>query len=708
MCCRLQFASVLLVAAASLHPPQAWAQAPMRVAELNMEDLLNVKVVSGSRHEQRQIESPQSTSVITGDEIRRRNYRNIPEALSSLAGIMVQYTNYGGGAPIIRGLIGNRILILIDGVRINNAIYRLGPNQYLNTIDIYRVERIEVVRGPGSVLYGSDALGGLINIITRKTPQVTAVGSASEFGAGLHARLSSADRGVSTRAQFEGAWRRFSMTGGVSLKRFGDLRAGGGIGRQLHTGYDENAGDLKLAYSLAADREFTVSVEQLDQRDVRRTDAILGGAESRYDWDPQSRQMLMVQYKHGAVGRSIDGWQAGFTSQHQVERINRIAASRPGTLRRHDDQVRTEGLFFQATSHHGSRHQFTYGVDFYVDRVRSRRDDLDLLRGTSVPAKGTFADGSRFKSVATYVQDEIAIGQGLILNLRARYNDAHLSASPADPLTGAVKIHNDSKAVTTGAYLSRRLRPGLFLVGGVGQGFRAPNVDDSTILGSFSSGFEVPNQQLRPERVTNYGTGVKYQSKRISGTASVFLSRIRDLIDRAPGLYMELPFLDVNGNGVKDRGEEAVFQRTNVGQARTHGFELDSTLRLNERWSAWANASWIRGVDTVQQAPLTRVPPAKGEAGLRWQSPRRFWLEPSLYYAWRQTRLSSQDRADRRIAPGGTAGFVLAGLRAGVSLGPLGNLTAVFDNLTNRAYRYHGSGIDGAQRGLTVGLDRRF
>ena len=134
---------------------------------MSLEALLKLKVVSAARHEQRVIESPRSVSVLTSEEIRKRNYRTVPEALNEMMGILVQETNYGGGAPIIRGMIGNRILILVDGIRLNNSVYRLGPLQYLNTIDLYRVERIEVVRGPSSALYGSDALGGLINIVTR-------------------------------------------------------------------------------------------------------------------------------------------------------------------------------------------------------------------------------------------------------------------------------------------------------------------------------------------------------------------------------------------------------------------------------------------------------------------------------------------------------------------------------------------------------------
>ena len=133
-----RFSSLLLVFSTLAYSGESGTS----LAQLNIEDLLNIRVVSGSRHEQRQIESPRSMSVVTRDEILRRNYRSIPDAINNLAGVMTQYTNYGGGSPIIRGLIGNRILILIDGIRVNNAIYRLGPNQYLNTIDINRVERI--------------------------------------------------------------------------------------------------------------------------------------------------------------------------------------------------------------------------------------------------------------------------------------------------------------------------------------------------------------------------------------------------------------------------------------------------------------------------------------------------------------------------------------------------------------------------------------
>ena len=133
----------------------------MALTNLSLEELMDISFVTAVRHEQHKIDSPRAVTIITAEDIRERNYRSVPEALMEAAGVWVQHTNYGGGSPIIRGMVGNQILILIDGIRLNNAIYRMGPNQYLNTIDINQVERIEIVRGAGSVLYGSDALGGI-------------------------------------------------------------------------------------------------------------------------------------------------------------------------------------------------------------------------------------------------------------------------------------------------------------------------------------------------------------------------------------------------------------------------------------------------------------------------------------------------------------------------------------------------------------------
>ena len=174
-------------------------------AELELTELLKVRAVTGARHDQRLVDSPRQIAVVTAEDIRRRNYRSTPDALADIAGVFVQETNDGGGSPIIRGLVGNQILILVDGIRLNNSAYRLGPNQYLNTIDLNQIERIEVVRGAGSVLYGSDALGGVVNIITRAAGREDGTGAV---GTRWFSRLSSANTGAIGRGEVSVADRR--------------------------------------------------------------------------------------------------------------------------------------------------------------------------------------------------------------------------------------------------------------------------------------------------------------------------------------------------------------------------------------------------------------------------------------------------------------------------------------------------------------------
>jgi len=151
-------------------------------------------VVTAKRKEEASFESDRSVAVVGAIKLAEQTPRTAPEALMEAPGVFVQKTNHGGGSPIIRGMVGPQNLILIDGIRLNNSVHRTGPTQYLNMIDPYSVERFEVLRGPGSVLYGSDALGGVMHAITKSPAergQEDGIGYNGEF-TGRHA---SADRG---------------------------------------------------------------------------------------------------------------------------------------------------------------------------------------------------------------------------------------------------------------------------------------------------------------------------------------------------------------------------------------------------------------------------------------------------------------------------------------------------------------------------------
>jgi hemoglobin/transferrin/lactoferrin receptor protein len=697
---------LLLYVAACLVPPRGVAEENGQdlkgLVEMSLEDLLDMKVVSAARHEQRIIESPKSISIVTAEEIRKKNYRTTPEALNELVGVLVQETNYGGGSPIIRGLVGNQILILIDGIRLNNAIFRLGPNQYLNTIDVNQIERIEVVRGPGSVLHGSDALGGLINIITKSRRDE---GKDFDFGARFYSRYASADDGRTGRMEFFGNVKRVGITGGFSYKQFGNLRAGDGVGLQPFTGYDEWDLDLKMDGRFSKRQSVSVGLQLVNQSNVPRTDRLASGSDLKRQWNPETRDLLYVQYELKEASSFINAVRASFSYQNQSEDLERITSAEPDIQQEYHDEVRSTGYMLQLHSPVGERHLFTYGAEYYADDVRSWRVDVDLTCGTQADKEGTFADGSTYQSLATFVQDEIKVTEPLSANLGLRYSWFEARAAVDDPATGTVTVHSHPTALTGCARALYELTENFVAALGVGQGFRAPNIDDLTILGSFGSGFEVPNTDLKPEQSLNYEIGLKAQHRKFSGSFSYFLSNYEDLIERDGGMFLSLAYLDNNDNGIQDEGEEDVFQRKNIGKARIQGLEVEAQILVSGAWTVLGNVAWIRGDDLIEGEPLRRIPPVKGMLGCEWRLRRNLWVEYYNMFATKQDRLAPGDIDDPRIPVGGTPGFVTFNLRGGIDFSNWGNVTVALENITNEVYRLHGSGIDCPGVNLVIGYE---
>jgi hemoglobin/transferrin/lactoferrin receptor protein len=701
---RVWLVSVLLT---TLATGQLQAQEPAAaaaLADLSLDELVNVKVVSAARHEQDRFDSPRAISVVTAEMLRRGNYRTLPQALNELPGVLVQETNYAGGSPIVRGLIGNQVLLLVDGVRLNDATYRLGPNQYLNTVDINSVERIEVIHGPGSVLYGSDALGGVINIVTKSR--------RPGGGAGIEARLAgrgaTADGSGVGRVEMSGGTGSLDVSGGISLKSFGDLTGGHATGLQPFTGYDERDGDVKLAFALSPRQRLTASLQSVHQSDVPRTDMLRAGTDLEYEWNPETRTLGHVSYVLDRPGSFLDGLSLSASYQVQSERFNRITSAKPSVERQHYDDVRTTGVVAQFSSTAPWRQLFTYGAEYYHDAVTSTRTDVTIPTGATKAEKGTFADGSTYQSIALFVQDEVDVSTALSLVLGLRYSEFRLDAVSRDVSAGSVAVHSRPAALTGSAYAQYRLTPHVSLVGGVAQGFRAPNVDDSTIFGSFGGGFEVPASGLEPERSLNVEAGVRVQHRAVTGDVRYFESWFDGLIQRQLSTFRDLPFMDLNGNGARDPKEESVYQRHNMGSAMIRGIEAQAQGPFARGWDWRANVGWCHGEDSVTGDPLRRIPPVKGTVAIRWSTRHGAWVEGYSILAGRQDRLAPADLTDPRINPAGTPAFATVNLRAGVDATSRLRVTVGAENLLDASYRLHGSGIDAPGRTLVVGVEWRF
>nr|NQU90231.1 TonB-dependent receptor plug domain-containing protein [Bacteroidota bacterium] len=255
--------------------------------------LNNDFVITARRVETDEFESPEAISVINSTMLKQESPRSTPEALEGATGVFMQKTNHGGGSPFIRGLTGNQNLMMIDGIRMNNATFRYGPNQYLNTIDPLTINTIEVVRGSGSVLYGSDAMGGVVQVIT-KNPAFS--GKGYHVDGNIHAKYMTGDMEKSGRAELELASEKIAFLGGFTYNDFGDIVGGDTIGKQTPTGYNEYSADAKLRIKLSENKELTLAYQYDRQDDVPRYDKVISGY-TKYHFDPQIRQLGYARIK---------------------------------------------------------------------------------------------------------------------------------------------------------------------------------------------------------------------------------------------------------------------------------------------------------------------------------------------------------------------------------------------------------------------------
>jgi hemoglobin/transferrin/lactoferrin receptor protein len=663
-------------------------------------------VYSVNRTPERPFDTARAVQVITAEDIWRKNARTVPELLMNETGIFVQQTNYGGGSPIVRGLMGKQVVILLDGVRINNATFRFGPLQYLNTIDVNAVDRIEIVRGGESVL-GSDSLGGLVNIILKKGP---AAGSRQALGGTVAARLATEDSSGAAHAEIFGKIEKLRYTIGSTFRQTGDVEAGGTRGLQREAAYDEWAAAMSAEYAMSPARTLSVRYHTLEQ------DKVPGASRSATTAylvnDPQSLRLLTFEYQDLTKHRLFDQLQITAFVNRQTEGQIEIRSTALNVERRNLDTDDMVGTSVQMESFLGGSHRLIYGLDYTTERIGSVRNDVNVVTGGVAVNRGKFTDGAGYRSAAVYVQDHFDLTKRLTTAIGGRYG--RTSASGTENSKVAVLDLSSAQSDATGSatvvgHLSRAIN----LVAGVTRGFRPPNIDDLSRYDdrSGSEGIEVPNPSLRPERSVSFEFGVKADSTRFDGSAFYYNSRLDDLHDRRAGTSNGLPYFDLNDNGMRDANEPGVLQRVNIGRATIRGVELDGRLRLAPSFSLAGNFTTTRGDDHVLNEPLSRIPPAFGRLTVRWSplaSQRRIWSELGYTFAAAQRRISTRDKGDARIGAAGTDGFDVLGVRGGCDVMRQVRVSVGLENIFDKAYKYHASGVFRPGRQFVLGTEFRF
>jgi len=664
-------------------------------------------LVTASRNDPT-LKIPQSVNILTASTIRDREAQTAAEALRQETGLAVQKTNHGGGSAIIRGMSSNHILILVDGIRMNNALYRLGNHQYLTTVDDWALQRIEVMRGPGSLLFGSDALGGAINLIT--TLPDTSAAVREQFN--VNARFSTADFERTLHSDALVLRPRWNFVGGFSHKQYGNLRRGGfSIYPQLErsgtslvqspsgfTGYDFN---LKFNLFPAADQRMTLAYQRSRQFDVPRYDKYENNGYYLWKYDPQERDLGYIKYSAERLEWGFFDQVALTLSVHR-QGEGRVKQFRPNAKKtnEYDDDL-SKGLQLLFKKALFQKHKLTYGLDFYSEDIHSQRSKFDPETGlTRKSLKARYPDGALYRSGGVYIMDSWRQSHSLQIESGLRYSLIQTRFSTAD--SSFSKINLQFRSVTGSAGFSWIASERWILKSRLAQGFRAPNLSDLAKFGqSKGTVFEIPNYNLLPEKLVSAEATVGYRAGRLRSELTAYYSYIYDILSSVPALYLGRPTIERDGQVF------SVHTKMNNGRGYIRGLEFRFNYNLTAHSGIDGNLTDTFGQNITKQEPLSKIQPTFGMLRYYHRS-RGVHQQFYLRFALKQDRLSSDDLSDPRIPAGGTPGWYTLNYRISFSAGPNIRLHLSMENIMDFNYREHASGINAPGRNLIISGDYRF
>lgn len=640
-------------------------------------------VITAQRHPTMRFSTAEAIDVMTASAIENFHSRTTPEALTNSNGVFVQKTNHGGGSPFIRGLTGNQTLLLVDGIRLSNATFRYGPNQYLNTIDPLSIERIEVLRGSGSVAYGSDALGGTIQIFTKK-PLFSDKNAwhGRVFGKILTHHMEETGRG-----ELGFSSKKMAITGGVSYHHFGDLVGGDTTGKQAPTGYKELDFDIKSRFLLTDHITLTVAHQNVKQTHVPVFHKIHLENFNLNEFDPQKRRLSYARFDFESENRFIKKIYAIASLQNTEEGRN-SRKNGSSILRIENDKVRSWGMSVNVLSDITSAYSANSGIEIYDDLVKSTRSDVDEKTTLSTAKRGLYPNDSKMTNYSVYSMHHLKVANwqftlgGRLNGFNIQVNDETLGKSTLKPL-----------ALVWNGSILRGITPHLNVFISINSSFRAPNIDDLGTLGIVDFRYETPNFGLDPEKSYNTQGGIKYKNERLSGETYVFRNALRHIIAR------------VRVDTQKVQGYP-LYQKENIEKGYIQGVETMWKYAFTEGVSMESGIAYTYGENSTKAEPLRRIPPLNGRWALNFN--KKNWFScVEILGATKQDRLSEGDKDDNRIPKGGTPGWLIANLHGGYSVRNWG-LHISLQNLLNVDYRTHGSGINGMGRSAALSVNYSF
>lgn len=706
---------------------------------------LDEVIIYSGKFAERKKNVAQKVEVITARQIAQLNPQNTGDLLINTGNVFVQKSQQGGSSPVIRGFEASRVLLVVDGIRLNNAIYRAGHLQNLITVDPNSLERVEVMYGPASTLYGSDALGGVV-LLRTKQPRLSPGRKLLATGSGF-VRYSTANNEKTAHADLSLGGQKFAWLQAYNFSDFGDTRMGSryparypNFGRrsyyvaringvdsvvknpddrvQRFSGYRQWDVTQKLLYRQNSRLSHALNFQHSNSGNVPRYDRLqdVRNGTLRYaEWyyGPQTRYLAAYELRADNAG-FFGELQANVNYQHIRESRHQRDYRRNDRLDNRLERLNVWGFVVDGRKRWGNQ-ELTLGFDGQLNDVNSRAFRRNVQTGADSPLDSRYPNGgNRMNYFGIFAQHILKSANGkFVLNDGIRLQTVSLRSTLADnsffqfPFT---EIEQRNVAVTgnLGAvYLpSEKIR----INANLASGFRAPNVDDVARIfesNTASRQLIVPNPDIGPEYTYNADLGVAHTVKFIRFEATGFLTFFRNAISLAPFAFNGKDSLLYNGTTVR------VFANQNVNTARVYGFNASVTADLPGHLRFYSTLSYTRGRLQPQgkpEVPLDHVPPVYGKTSLAFSHRAAQAEFYALYNGWKRIadyNPSGEDNA-QYATPDGTPSWMTLNLKTTLTIQKWLSLQLGVENILDRNYRYFASGFSAPGRNFIVALRSNF
>ena len=707
----------------------------------------------------------EKVSVIKSEDLFISSPSSGAEMLELSPGVRIQKSQGGGGSPIIRGFEANRVLIVVDGVRMNNAIYRSGHLQNSITIDPSNIERAEVIFGSSSVGYGSDAMGGVIHYYT-KNPILK---NSEKISSSFTTNFNSANNSVSNNFNTNYSSDNWGSITSISISKYGDIKMGKNRNHgysswgltpifsqnsrykfyaepsinldesiQKNTGYSQVDLFQKFLFRIGDDNLLNLNIQFSESSDIDRYDQLSIPKDnslkfSEWYYGPQKRLLISPSLRIFPKKKFMDKGVITFGFQKINEsRIKRKFNSLNRSHQIEDLKVLSLNGDFDTSFNNG--HTVSYGIETTYNHNYSKAYDrvLDVDGNNIVGVSKKFAiptrypsDGSSYASFASYVNWSWNMSEFFTFNIGTRLTFTKLKASWNDVISvnpQLSRVNLNSEALTT--TVSMKLRPSnkIQINTVLSSGFRNPNIDDIGKIRENNGLLVVPNTFLKPEYAYNLDLGVDYKS--LDSKNYLSIRGFSTIISRHIGRSKYIVFSDITtpdtSTIIYNNEEVTTIANKNLGNRFIHGFSIDGFNNLSRNLKIDYSLTYTKGDNNETYGPLPSISPLFGSLSLDYvkndltiKAVYKFSdsKDPSEYSIGGEDGL---DETPYIIGQDGLKDFLGTpswsdfSIYASLNISPNSTLRLGITNIFDIHYRTFASGISAPGRSFQAGLNLKL